>query len=139
MNGDGFSLIAVVVEVAGDAIAAPQELAKKPSYVVLNCSSIQEGASFLDLMRRRSAVTSDEPTPNKAFDPVEWELIRADIAMEKARLKTNGDWSKWERFQTETNATVLRPLIEWGAARARRPALGSSPAGRFATCASGSG
>jgi hypothetical protein len=64
-------------------------------------------------------VTSHEPTPNKAFDPVEWELIRADIAMEKARLKANGDWSKWEQFQTETNATMLRPLIVWGATTAR--------------------
>ena len=31
--------------------------------------------------------------PDKALDPVEWELVRADIAMEKARLKANGDWS----------------------------------------------
>ena len=38
------------------------------------------------------------------LDPVEWELVRADIAMEKARLKANGDWSKWERFQAQTNA-----------------------------------
>jgi hypothetical protein len=43
---------------------------------------------------------------DKAFDPVEWELVRADIAMEKARLKANGDWSKWEEFQTETNARL---------------------------------
>ena len=27
--------------------------------------------------------------PDKALDPVEWELVRADIAMEKARLKAN--------------------------------------------------
>ena len=38
------------------------------------------------------------------LDPVEWELVRADIAMEKARLKANGDWSKWEAFQAQTNA-----------------------------------
>jgi hypothetical protein len=63
---------------------------------------------------------SDQPTPNKAFDPVEWELIRADIAMEKARLKANGDWSKWEQFQMEANAAVRRPLLGWGAPRARR-------------------
>ena len=44
--------------------------------------------------------------PDKALDPVEWELVRADIAMEKARLKANGDWSKWEEFQTETNARL---------------------------------
>jgi hypothetical protein len=44
--------------------------------------------------------------PDKAFDPVEWELVRADIAMEKARLKANGDWSKWEEFQTQTNARL---------------------------------
>ena len=48
--------------------------------------------------------------PDKALDPVEWELVRADIAMEKARLKANGDWSKWEEFQTQTNARHL-PLI----------------------------
>ena len=40
----------------------------------------------------------------KDLDPVEWELVRADIAMEKARLKANGDWSKWEAFQAQTNA-----------------------------------
>jgi hypothetical protein len=42
--------------------------------------------------------------PDKALDPVEWELVRADIAMEKARLKANGDWSKWEQFQAQSNA-----------------------------------
>jgi hypothetical protein len=41
-----------------------------------------------------------------ALDPVEWELVRADIAMEKARLKANGDWSKWEEFQIQTNARL---------------------------------
>jgi hypothetical protein len=41
---------------------------------------------------------------DKALDAVEWELVRADIAMEKARLKANGDWAKWEAFQTQTNA-----------------------------------
>ena len=41
--------------------------------------------------------------PDKALDPVEWEIVRADIAMEKARLKANGDWAKWEEFQTQTN------------------------------------
>ena len=40
----------------------------------------------------------------KDLDPVEWELVRADIAMEKARLKANGDWSKWEAFQAQANA-----------------------------------
>ena len=44
--------------------------------------------------------------PDEALDPVEWELVRADIAMEKARLKANGDWSKWEEFQTQTNAML---------------------------------
>ncbi len=42
--------------------------------------------------------------PDKALDPVEWELVRADIAMEKARLKANGDWAKWEEFQARSNA-----------------------------------
>ena len=37
------------------------------------------------------------------LDPVEWELVRADIAAEKARLKANGDWAKWEAFQARTN------------------------------------
>jgi hypothetical protein len=54
--------------------------------------------------------------PDKALDPVEWELVRADIAMEKARLKANGDWSKWEEFQTQTNARFAayreRPLTK---------------------------
>ncbi|HXZ17307.1 MAG TPA: hypothetical protein VEH77_15315 [Roseiarcus sp.] len=38
------------------------------------------------------------------LDPVEWELVRADIALEKARLKANGDWAKWEAFQAQANA-----------------------------------
>ena len=42
--------------------------------------------------------------PDKDLDPVEWELVRADIAMEKARLRANGDWAKWEEFQAQTNA-----------------------------------
>jgi hypothetical protein len=57
--------------------------------------------------------------PDKALDPVEWELVRADIAMEKARLKANGDWSKWEEFQTRTNAILERALIGWRAVRGR--------------------
>ena len=40
---------------------------------------------------------------DKPLDPVEWELVRADIAMEKARLRANGDWAKWEEFQAETS------------------------------------
>ena len=48
------------------------------------------------------------PMPDKALDPVEWELVRADIAMEKARLKANGDWSKWEEFQSQTNIRWAR-------------------------------
>jgi len=57
--------------------------------------------------------------PDKALDPVEWELVRADIAMEKARLKANGDWSKWEEFQTRTNARLERALIGWRTQRER--------------------
>ena len=56
--------------------------------------------------------------PDKALDPVEWELVRADIAMEKARLKANGDWSKWEEFQTRTNART-RARADWMARAAR--------------------
>jgi len=37
------------------------------------------------------------------MDKVEWEIVRADIAMAKARLKANGEWAKWEEFQTQTN------------------------------------
>jgi hypothetical protein len=63
--------------------------------------------------------------PDKALDPVEWELVRADIAMEKARLKANGDWAKWEKFQAQTNArfTTGVTLADWmsRAARASPP------------------
>jgi hypothetical protein len=44
---------------------------------------------------------------DKELDPVEWEMVRADIAMEKARLKANGDWSKWEESQARTNARLM--------------------------------
>ena len=54
--------------------------------------------------------------PDKALDPVEWELVRADIAMEKARLKANGDWSKWEEFQRQTNARLsFAASLDWRA------------------------
>ena len=60
--------------------------------------------------------------PDKALNPVEWELVRADIAMEKARVKANGDWSKWEEFQTESNAMRASHAAPAGwAARAVRP------------------
>ena len=52
--------------------------------------------------------------PDKAPNQVEWELVRADIAMEKARLKANGDWAKWEEFQTETNY-MLAAYSDWRA------------------------
>jgi prepilin-type processing-associated H-X9-DG protein len=54
------------------------------------------------------------PTVNVSVDPVELELVRADIAMEKARLKANGDWSKWEEPKhrpTPCSRPILRPLI----------------------------
>jgi hypothetical protein len=55
---------------------------------------------------------------DKELDPVEWELVRADIAMEKARLKANGDWAKWEKFQAQTNARfVAHPAFAEGMAR----------------------
>jgi hypothetical protein len=37
------------------------------------------------------------------MDEVEWEMVRADIAMEKARLEANGDWAKWRESQAWTN------------------------------------
>jgi hypothetical protein len=63
--------------------------------------------------------------PDNALDPAEWELVRADIAMEKARLKANGDWSKWEEFQAQSNAmrAGYAAPADWTAraARARSP------------------
>jgi hypothetical protein len=63
-----------------------------------------------------------ELMPDKALDPVEWELVRADIAMEKARLKANGEWAKWEEFQSQTNirwARVRLLPIGWRERRGR--------------------
>ena len=60
--------------------------------------------------------------PDKALDPVEWEIVRADIAMEKARLKANGDWAKWEEFQSQTNirrARIRLLPIGWRERRGR--------------------
>ena len=37
------------------------------------------------------------------MDEVEWEIVRADIAMEKARLEANGDWAKWRESQAPAN------------------------------------
>src|SRR5271165_4576807 len=75
--------------------------------------TIRQNTMGTPCCRRRHRI---EPMPDKALDPVEWELVRADIAMEKARLKANGDWSKWEEFQTQTNARLAayteRPLTK---------------------------
>src|SRR5271165_3082017 len=65
-----------------------------------------KGKNRRTLIIKRIMCQRIEPMPDKALDPVEWELVRADIAMEKARLKANGDWSKWEEFQTQTNARL---------------------------------
>jgi hypothetical protein len=69
-----------------------------------------------------------EPMPDKDLDPVQWELVLADIAMEKARLKANGDWDKWEKFQAQTNAIFTPPVLRWliGMSRALR---GPAPSG----------
>jgi hypothetical protein len=42
--------------------------------------------------------------PDEELDSVEWELVRADIALEKARLEANGDFAKWEAFQSQADA-----------------------------------
>jgi hypothetical protein len=59
--------------------------------------------------------------PDKALDPVEWEIVRADIAMEKARLKANGDWARWEKFQSEANSALAAYAApnDWVARAAR--------------------
>ncbi len=46
------------------------------------------------------------------MDEVEWEIVRADIAMEKARLEANGDWAKWRESQAPTNLRRRREIIE---------------------------
>ncbi len=39
---------------------------------------------------------------NRPLDPVEWEIVRAEITFEKARLEANGDMDKWRASQRET-------------------------------------
>jgi len=59
------------------------------------------------------------------MDEVEWEIVRADIATEKARLEANGDWAKWREFQAQTNrrlAAFAAPA-DW-TARAAQQRLG---------------
>ena len=67
------------------------------------------------------------------LDAVEWELVRADIAMEKARLKANGDWAKWEKFQAQTNARFAAHAASTEmAARAARRGQGATEEERVA-------
>jgi hypothetical protein len=63
--------------------------------------------------------------PDKPLDPVEWELVRADIAMEKARLKASGDWAKWEKFQAHSNAMLSAHAApaEWMRTAMTRPPM----------------
>ena len=58
--------------------------------------------------------------PDKALDPLEWEIVLADIAIEKARLKANGDWARWEEFQKQTNITAAYTAHDDWMARATR-------------------
>ena len=70
----------------------------------------------------------------QGLDPVEWELVRADIAMEKARLKANGDWAKWEKFQAQTNARFATHAASAEMmARAARRGQGVTEAERIAS------
>jgi hypothetical protein len=56
------------------------------------------------------------------MDEVEWEIVRADIAMEKARLEANGDWAKWRESQAPTNLrlTALGAPADWTGRAAQR-------------------
>jgi hypothetical protein len=51
------------------------------------------------------------------MDEVEWEIVRADIAMEKARLEVNGDRAKWRESQARTNLrrVPLDTPADWAA------------------------
>ena len=70
--------------------------------------------------------------PGKDLDQVEWELVRADIAMEKARLKANGDWSKWEAFQAQTDARFGAHAAFSARVRAERRERGETEEDRMA-------
>ena len=64
------------------------------------------------------------------MDEVEWEIVRADIAMEKARLEANGDWAKWRESQTRTNlrrAALVAPA-DWAARAVARSGLDGAQA-----------
>ena len=54
------------------------------------------------------------------MDQVEWEIVRADIAKEKASLEANGDWAKWRESQAQTNLrrAGLAGPADWAAQRA---------------------
>ena len=60
------------------------------------------------------------------MDEVEWEIVRADIAMEKARLEANGDWAKWREFQARTNQrrAALAAPADWTQRARRKEGLG---------------
>ena len=55
------------------------------------------------------------------MDELEWEIIRADIAMEKARLEANGDMAKWRESQARTNLrrAALDTPADWAAQAAQ--------------------
>ena len=60
---------------------------------------VHSGALRRSDLHAASAVIKME----RIMDEVEWEIVRADIAMEKARLEANGDWAKWRESQAPTN------------------------------------
>ena len=55
------------------------------------------------------------------MDEVEWEIVRADIAREKARLEANGDWAKWRESQARPNLrrAALAAPADWAARAAQ--------------------
>jgi hypothetical protein len=39
--------------------------------------------------------------PDKSLDPAEWKIVRENLAAEKERVRTNGDWARWEVFRAQ--------------------------------------
>ena len=94
------------------ALPPPSKNATQRGKQMVGIFEVRSGAYYAVTCTRRQRFRMEGK-----MDEVEWEIVRADIAMEKARLEANGDWAKWRESQTRTNlrrAALVAPA-DWAA------------------------
>jgi hypothetical protein len=73
-------------------------------YLHCNPSHSTEAKTVVNRERQRGP---NLPKQEEPYDPVELELIRADIAFLKEQEEANGDADKWRAAQKEADRTIF--------------------------------